>query len=149
MSILQIELVPQLWTVLIAMLPIIELRGAIPIAINVYGLSKGSALLWGVVGSVLPAIPILWLLGFLEPHLRKIVELNNLMDKVFEKTRSKSKLVEEYQMLGLILFIGIPLPGTGVWTGMLAAYLFGLNKSVAFFCALIGTTLAGIKEEEQ
>lgn len=144
MSIFQIEPVPQFWTFVIAMLPIIELRGAIPIAINVYGLSRASALLWGVLGSVTPALPILWMLGFLEPHLRKIKEIDRLLDAVYAKTRHKGKLIEEYEMLGLILFIGIPLPGTGVWTGMLAAYLFGLNRFVSLICALIGTTLAGI-----
>jgi len=144
MSIFQLNSVPVFWTIVISMTPLIELRGAIPIAINVYGFSKIAALFWGVLGSVIPAIPILWMLGFLEPHLRKIEELGKLMDTVYEKTRSKSKLIEEYEMLGLILFIGIPLPGTGVWTGMLAAYLFGFNKGASFFCALAGSLLAGV-----
>ncbi len=137
------SIIPELWTVFIAMLPLIELRGAIPIAINVYKMQPGLALLLGIVGSLLPAIPILYFLKWLEPYLKKVPELAKLMDNVYTRTRKKGKLVQDYEVLGLILFIGIPLPGTGVWTGMLAAYIFDLPKKLSLLAALFGTTLAG------
>jgi len=136
--------VPELVTILISTIPLVELRGAIPVAINVYGLAPWSALFFGVLGSLIPVFPILWLLKWLEPHLRKIKELDNLIEIVYERTRKKSQLIQDYELIGLVLFIGIPLPGTGVWTGMLAAYLFDLPKGFSFLAALMGTTLAGV-----
>lgn len=131
-------------TLLISAIPIIELRGAIPIAIAGLKMSPLSALTYGILGSLIPVIPILFALEYLEPLLRKITLFDTIIDKVFERTRSKSQLIKELKLLGLILFIGIPLPGTGVWTGTLAAYIFGLNKYLALLAALIGTTIAGI-----
>jgi uncharacterized membrane protein len=72
------------------------------------------------------------------PFLKKILE------KLFERTRRKSKLVEKYEELGLMLFVSIPLPVTGAWTGSLAAYIFGLSfwKSIMFI--LFGVMFAGV-----
>jgi len=140
-----LEGLPPKWvTLLISAFPIVELRGAIPIAIGVYKMAPAHAFTYGVIGSLIPVIPILYLLEFLEPHLRKIDWINTLIDKVFERTRTKSKIIQELELVGLILFIGIPLPGTGVWTGTLAAYIFGLNKGLSLLAALIGTAIAGV-----
>lgn len=136
--------IPELWTVFISMLPLIELRGAIPLAINVYKISPPLALFLGIIGSLIPAIPILFFLGWIEPRLRKFPEIAKLLDFIYLKTRKKSALIREYEFVGLVLFIGLPLPGTGVWTGMLAAYIFGLQKNLSLLSALLGTTLAGI-----
>lgn len=134
----------ELTTLLISAFPIVELRGAIPIAITIFHMSKLEALAYGIIGSLIPVIPILFALAYLEPILRKVKLFDTLIDKVFERTRAKSQIIKELELIGLILFIGIPLPGTGVWTGTLAAYIFGLNKYLALLAALIGTTMAGI-----
>ncbi len=131
-------------TLLISAVPIVELRGAIPIAIAIFKMPPLTALFYGIIGSLIPVIPILFALEYLEPILRKVSFFNTIIDKVFERTRSKSQMIKELELIGLILFIGIPLPGTGVWTGTLAAYIFGLNKYLALLAALIGTTIAGI-----
>lgn len=144
MSIFQIKFVPQTVIFFISMLPLVELRGSIVLAINLFKLTQIEALFLGVAGSVFPAIPILLFLEFIEPYFRKIKEIDSLLNRIYAKTQNKSDLIQRYKSIGLILFIGIPLPGTGVWTGMLAAYLLKLNKLVAFICALIGTTIAGV-----
>lgn len=135
---------PQIIVTLVAVIPLLELRASIPLAIFKYGMSSWEALWLGILGSLIPVIPILFLLEHIEPLLRKIKFLNDLINQVFERTRAKSQIIKELELIGLILFIGIPLPGTGVWTGTFAAYLFGLPKLQAFFAALAGTTIAGI-----
>jgi uncharacterized membrane protein len=135
---------PQIIVTLVAVIPLLELRASIPLAIFKYGMSSWEALCLGILGSLIPVIPILFLLEHIEPLLRKIKFMSDIIDKVFEHTRAKSQVIKELELLGLILFIGIPLPGTGVWTGTFAAYIFGLPKLQAVFAALAGTTIAGI-----
>ncbi len=135
---------PKIIIAFVAAIPLLELRASIPLAIFKYGMSSWEALWISVVGSFLPALPILFILEYLEPLLRKIKFLDKLLDKVFEHTRAKSQVIKELELLGLIIFIGIPLPGTGVWTGTFAAYLFGLPKLHACFAALLGTMIAGV-----
>lgn len=135
---------PKVIVTLVAAIPLLELRASIPLAIFKYGMSSWEALWLGVVGSLIPVIPILFLLEHLEPYLRKIKFFDQLLNKVFEHTRAKSQLIKELELIGLILFIGVPLPGTGVWTGTFAAYIFGLPKFQAVFAAFVGTTIAGL-----
>lgn len=131
-------------TLLISAVPVVELRGAIPIAIAVFKMSPLAALFYGILGSLIPVIPILFALEYLEPFLRRVSFFNTIINKVFEQTRSKSQIIKELELIGLIIFIGIPLPGTGVWTGTLAAYIFGLNKYLTLLATFIGTAVAGI-----
>ena len=123
-------------------LPIIELRGTIPAALALQ-LPWQLVLPSAILGSLLPALPILWGLDHLEPLLRKSPALSSLIDKVYAKVRHKGAKLQREEFWGLVLFIGIPLPGTGVWTGLLAAYLFGLSRRSSLLAALLGTTLAG------
>ena len=140
---------------IISMLPIAELRGAIP-----YGVAHGLPLVkvWivSIVGNMIPIPFILFLLSPIEKFFRRWKLWDNLLDKVFDYTRRKTrKSIEKWEALSLIIFVAIPLPVTGAWTGSLAAYLFGLDikKSIAyiFIGVLIASfivtaaTLAGIK----
>ncbi len=134
---------PELITVIISAIPVLELRGGILYA-RALQIPALNSLILGIIGSMLPVIPILILLGKIEPLLRRNRSLANLLDRVYARTRSNSKLIQEYEFIGLTLFIGVPLPGTGVWTGMLAAYLLGLPRMFSFLSALLGTTIAGI-----
>jgi uncharacterized membrane protein len=63
---------------------------------------------------------------------------------LFARTRSKSRIIEEFELVGLTIFIAIPFPGTGVWTGTIAAYLLGLPWIPTFICAAIGTAIASL-----
>lgn len=97
-----------------------------------------------IIGSVLPVFPLLWILNNLTEHLRKIPSFDKFFEWLFNRTRSKSKLIEDLELVGLTLFIAVPLPGTGVWTGTIAAYLLGLRWIPTFFAGLVGTAIASI-----
>jgi uncharacterized membrane protein len=129
---------------LMAATPVIEVRGAVPVGILTFGLDPLRVVLLSIVGSILPIIPILWFLNFATERLRKIEFFNKFFEWLFHRTRSKSKIIEEFELVGLTLFVAIPFPGTGVWTGCVAAYLLGLPWIPTFICATIGTTIASL-----
>jgi len=130
-------------TILIAMSPILELRGAIPIA---YGdMSIYSAFIWSVIGNM---IPVILLLLFLEPvsrFLRKIPLFDKIISWVFEKTRARhEKKFERWEKFALIALVAIPLPFTGAWTGSICAFLFNIKFKESFPLILSGVLIAGI-----
>lgn len=136
---------PVVATVLMSMLPVLELRASIPIAMASFDLSIVMILLLAVIGSFIPAIFIIYWLGPITNFLRK----NRLLDKffswLFERTRAKfDKKYALWGNLALMIFVAVPLPGTGVWTGSLAAWLFNFNKREALFYVGLGTLIAGI-----
>ena len=128
---------------LIAMLPISELRGAIPYALSC-GMSWQQAYVWSVVGNFIPVIPLLL---FLEPVSellsRRYPRWRRFFNWLFVRTRRRGRLVERYEALGLVLFVGIPLPVTGAWTGTVAAFLFGVRFKYALPAIILGILLAG------
>lgn len=129
---------------ILAAIPVFEVRASIPLGIAVYRLSPVTTVILSILGSVLPVFPLLWFLNTLTDSLRKIPAFDKFLEWLFTRTRAKSKLIEDLELLGLTLFIAIPLPGTGVWTGTIAAYLLGLRWIPTFFAGLVGTALASI-----
>jgi len=83
-------------------------------------------------------------LNFATKKLRHIKAFDNFFEWLFARTRAKGKIIEEFELVGLTLFVAIPFPGTGVWTGTIAAYLMGLPWLPTFICATIGTTIASL-----
>jgi len=133
-----------LWVVMLAMLPISELRGAIPLAVGIYKLNPYASIPLIVAANFLPVPFILKFLGPVERFLRKWKFWDKLMTRIFERTRRKTrKSIEKWESLALILFVAIPLPVTGAWTGSLAAYLFGLDFKKSLLCIFIGVVIAG------
>ncbi|NQT26858.1 small multi-drug export protein [candidate division KSB1 bacterium] len=130
------------------MLPIAELRGAIPWALANPpiggGLSWQTAFLFSVIGNFIPVIPILLLLEPVSNWLRRFSVFDRFFNWLFERTRKRGKMIEKYKALGLILFVGIPLPVTGAWTGSVAAFLFGIPNRFAIPCIVLGILLAGV-----
>jgi uncharacterized membrane protein len=131
-------------TFILAMLPISELRGAIPYAITVGGMSWQKAYAIAVVGNFLPVIPIVLLIGPVSEYLRRVRAFDRFFDWLFARTRRKGKLIERFEVLGLMLFVAVPLPVTGAWTGAVAAFLFGVRSSRAVLAILAGICLAGV-----
>jgi uncharacterized membrane protein len=127
----------------IAVLPISELRGAIPVAIVTYDFPWYYAYLFGVIGSLLPVPFILLFLNGIIPVFNRVPFLNRMMQWFFERTRHRSKMVERYKWLGLTLFVSIPLPITGAWTGSILAVLLGLKFRQSFLSILVGVIIAG------
>lgn len=138
------QLPPPLAVFLIAMLPIFELRGAIPVGYALGMTNPVQIYLLAVAGNFVPVLPILLLLGPAERTLRRFRRMNDFFDWLFRRTVSRSELIRRYESLGLILFVAIPAPMTGAWTGAVAAYLFKLPLRMAIPCIILGILIAGV-----
>ena len=141
-KLLALGLPEELVVVFIAALPIFELRGALPVAINIFHLPWYYAFLLAVVGNLLPVPFLLLLLNTFTRLLRRVDILEKFLHWLFKHTRRRGKVIERYERIGLSLFVAIPLPITGAWTGSLAAILFGLKFKHAFLSILIGIFIA-------
>jgi uncharacterized membrane protein len=129
---------------LVSMLPIFELRGGIPVAINYFGMDWPVAYAACVAGNMIPVMPILLFLGGVSKGLSRFALFNRFFDWLFQRTRRKGGLIETYGSLGLMLFVAVPLPVTGAWTGSVAAFLFGMKLSSSFLFILLGVLIAGV-----
>jgi len=127
----------------IAASPISELRGAIPVAITVFQFPYYYAFLVAIIGNLLPVPFILLFLDSVSQMLSKVSPFSRILNWLFERTRRRGKIIQKYQRIGLVLFVAIPLPVTGAWTGSLAAVLFGLKFKHAFLSIFIGILIAG------
>lgn len=130
---------------IISMIPILELRGGI--------LAAGPAFLdiptWRaipicLVGNLIPIPFILWLIRPIFAWLRKTRVFRPLVEKLERKAMSKSERIEKYEFWGLVLFVGIPLPGTGAWTGALIASLLDIDWKKAFLAIVCGVVMASL-----
>jgi uncharacterized membrane protein len=125
-------------------LPILELRGGIPVAMTLLDFPWYYAFLLGVVGNMLPVPFILLFLNYVTRMLSKVRFFERILNWLFERTRRRGKIIQKYERIGLVLFVAIPLPITGAWTGALAAVIFGLKFKHAFMSILIGVLIAGV-----
>ena len=142
-ELLSLDLFNVLKVLVIAASPISELRGAIPVAITVFHFPWYYALLLAIIGNLLPVPFILLFLNAVSRLLSKIGIFRRMLHWLFEHTRQRGKIVERYERIGLMLFVAIPLPITGAWTGSLVAVLFGLKFKHAFLFIFIGILIAG------
>lgn len=123
--------------------PISELRGAIPVAITVFHFPWYYAFLLAVIGNLLPVPFILLFLDAFSKLLGKIGIFERMLQWFFKHTRRRGKIIERYERIGLALFVAIPLPITGAWTGSVVAVLFGLRFKHALLSIFIGILIAG------
>ncbi|MDD5745625.1 MAG: small multi-drug export protein [Candidatus Omnitrophica bacterium] len=134
---------PEWVVVVIAALPVSELRGAIPTGI-LYGMPPLKVFLLSIAGNMLPILPLLYFLEPVSVKLRSVGICKKFFDWLFEHTKKKSELIEKYELLGLMLFVAVPLPMTGAWTGSIAASLFGLDKKRSFWAVGAGVVIAAV-----
>ncbi len=127
----------------LAALPIIEQKAAIPIGI-VAGLPVWEVYAITLIGAVLPSPVIIWFIEHIFTYLRRYPWMDQIISGFEEKTRKKSGNIEKYKLLGLFIFVAIPLPGTGVWTGSLASVLLGLEKKQAVATVFMGAMVCGL-----
>jgi uncharacterized membrane protein len=128
--------------IIIAVLPVFELRGAIVVAMAL-DMPPGKAWLLAVLGSLLPAIPILLYLPPLAAYLRKTL-LRPMINWALQRGLQQSEGIRQCQWWGLLIFVALPFPSTGVWTGSVIASLLGLNLREALPPIFIGTMIAGL-----
>ncbi len=135
----------ELLIIVLSMLPILELRGAIPWAVKFASqIPITKVYLLAVFGNFIPVVPILLLLEPASNFLRREKHFDRILTWLFARTRSRGRIVEKYEALGLMLFVAIPLPGTGAWTGALAAFLFGIRLRLAVAAISVGILIAGV-----
>ena len=131
----------ELITFVISMIPILELRGGM-IAAALFGLPLGKALAICIIGNVLPIPFILLLIRKIFVLLKRFDRVRPLIEKLENRVLSKSDKVKQYEFWGLMIFVGIPLPGTGGWTGALIAALLNIKIPKAFLAILLGICMA-------
>lgn len=129
--------------ILTAMLPVIEVRGAIPVGIAL-GMSSFHATLLAFLGSIIPVPFILWTIRPIFTYLRRTKLFRRLVNTLTDKSMRKSGKVKKYGYIGLFFFVAIPLPGTGVWSGSLIAALLNMRIKFAFPTIVLGNLVASI-----
>jgi uncharacterized membrane protein len=123
--------------------PISELRGAIPLGLT-FTDNWPLVFLIAFVGNLLPVPFLLLFLGPVTELLSKVSVLEKIINLVFRISRRRGRIVERYGAIGLTLFVAIPLPITGAWTGSIVAFLLGMKFKRAFPAIVLGVLLAGI-----
>ena len=143
--------------VAISTLPIVELRGAIPVGhvllpdtdkstrLGMDDLRRAGRIFgWAVLGNMLPVPFILLLLGPVSSLCMKVPPGRKFFDWLFARTRRKTADIEKYEFWGLAIFVAIPLPATGAWTGAMAGWLLGLNFFRSLLSIFLGVLVAGV-----
>ena len=138
------DLGEMLFTMLVSMVPIIELRGGVPFG-TALGLAPGQALIAAIIGNMLP-IPfiIVYIRRIFYRMRRKSARLNRRVDNLEKKAHLKGQKVTKYKYIGLGRFVAIPLPGTGAWTGALAAAVLDMPLRKALPSIFLGVITAGL-----
>lgn len=128
---------------LVSMIPILELRGGLVVA-SLLHVDMWRAIPICVVGNLIPVPFILLLITKIFALLKKTKLFRGLVEKLERKAMGKSDRIQRYEFWGLVAFVGIPLPGTGAWTGSLIAALLGVKNKKAVPAILLGLVLATI-----
>lgn len=135
---------PKTMILLLSTLPVTELRASIPVGILVLNQSVKVAVLYSIIGNILPIAPIYFFLEPVSKRLSRTKLMRGFFEWLFARAKKRSVLIEKYEALGLMLFVGIPLPGTGVWTGCLVASLLRMRFVPTFLAASAGVMIAAI-----
>jgi len=134
---------PYLYVFLVSIVPWLELRGSIPLGV-VMGLDITKVFLVSLLGGIL-VIPVLFIVF---DHIFPIARRINIIDRLYliweVRVHKKYEKYSDGEMLGLMLFVAVPLPGTGVYTGTFLAFLLGLNRKWSFVAIALGAAIAGI-----
>ncbi|MCD7722647.1 MAG: small multi-drug export protein [Clostridiales bacterium] len=129
---------------IISVLPILECRLGLFTAIVLLGMNPFAGFAISFVGNILPVPFILLLINSIFKIMKKIPHINKIIYWLEEKTLKKRDKIDKYGVWGLLLFVAIPLPGTGAWTGALLASLLNLDRKKSFMVISIGVFIAGL-----
>ena len=128
---------------IISMIQILELRGGL-LAASLLKVSAAKAIPICIIGNIIPIPFILLFIRQIFKLMKKTKIFRGLIERLEKRAMGKSEQIKRYEFLGLLLFVGVPLPGTGAWTGSLIASLLEVDikkSSVAIFCGLIMATV--------
>lgn len=132
---------PEAVTFVVSLLPLLECRGGIIVG-RLLDMSLGSTIFFSVIGNILPIPFILLFIKKIFKWLKPTKLMGPIVTKLEQKAENKSSALDKGEFIGLLLFVGIPLPGTGAWTGALIASLFGIDIKKASVAILLGIALA-------
>ena len=131
------------FTILVSMIPVVELRGGIPFGVTL-GLPVWAAYLAAVIGNMVPVPFIIVFIRRIFKWMRvKFPSLGRLIEKLEDKAHLKGQMVRKYKYLGLVILVAIPLPGTGAWTGALVAAFLDMRLRDAVPSIFLGVLIAG------
>lgn len=133
----------ELMVFIISLMPILELRGGL-IAAALLKLNPFESYIISILGNIIPVPFILWFINSILEWMRKKKRLSKIVKWLDKKVDKKKGQIEKYGFWGLVLFVGIPLPGTGAWTGCLIASVLEMDRKKAFLAAMIGILIASI-----
>ncbi|MEW9123304.1 MAG: small multi-drug export protein [Thermotaleaceae bacterium] len=136
-------LTKEIMVLMVAAMPVMELRVAIPMGVSM-GMSPLHAMVLGIIGSM---IPVPFLLMFLKPVFRKLKKMpifKGFVDWLTNRTMRKTGAIQKYSLWGLLLFVAIPVPTTGVWSGSIAASLLDMRLKYAFVVIFAGNCIAAV-----
>lgn len=142
-SLVAVPFMKEIVVFLISMCPILELRGGL-IAASLFDMNPILSYIICVIGNILPIPFILWFINRILDWMRKGKRLKKIalwLDKKVDKHKGQ---IEKFGYLGLVLFVGIPLPGTGAWTGCLIASVLGMDKKKSLLSSIIGVFIASV-----
>ena len=128
---------------IISLMPILELRGGL-IAASLLGLDPLRSYIIAIIGNIIPVPFILWLINSILEWMRHSKHFHKVAKWLDKKVDKHKGQIEKYGFIGLVLFVGIPLPGTGAWTGCLIASVLEMDRKKAFIATLIGIFIASI-----
>ena len=128
---------------IISLMPILELRGGL-IAAALLNLSPLKSYIICIIGNILPVPLILLLINKILSWMRNSKYFNKIANWLDKKVEKHKGQIEKYGYLGIVLFVGIPLPGTGAWTGSLIASALEMNKKKTFIAVCVGVIMASI-----
>ena len=128
---------------IISLLPILELRGGLIVA-ELIGLSPIKSYIISIIGNLLPIPFILLLINKILDWMRQSKHFKGIANWLDSKVEKHKGQIEKYGYLGVVLFVAVPLPGTGAWTGSLIASVLNMNRKKTFLAVLIGVFIASI-----
>ncbi len=130
-------------TFLLAMVPVIEIRGALPFGVAL-GLDPIVSLMVSILGNMVPVPFIVFFIEKIFEWMRRFDKFRHIVERMETRAARHEKTIEKYKSWGLFILVAIPLPGTGAWTGSLVAALFKFPVKKAFFLIFMGVIVAGI-----
>lgn len=128
---------------IISLLPILELRGGL-LAASLLGLDPIPSYIITIIGNLLPIPFILWFINKILDWMRNSKHFKGIASWLDKKVDKHKSSIEKYGFWGLVLFVGIPLPGTGAWTGSLIASVLEMDRKKSFLAILLGVVMASI-----
>ncbi|MFC1685973.1 COG2426 family protein [Nanoarchaeota archaeon] len=141
------EILEVISPIVLSMLPIAELRGGIPLAMAL-GWHPAAAIIVNFLANILIIFPVWFFLDYIHVHLLKVKIYKKFSNKILGRMRHKAahlkKRMEVYEWIALTLFVAVPLPVTGAYTGSIVAWILGLDRKKSFIFITLGVFIAAV-----